>query len=282
MPTPFDMAKALKERSTINPLLLGQSLGPVPESSGAFGGLETSELLGLGPEQVTSVAQTRSRSAYMKMLTDMGALDFLQKLEGTKEDRGLANTITAQAYMNEAALERTKLRQAGATKRSKIQASQAAMSPSQQIAQLKLGATKSVLEWEGMSEKQREGKEAPGPEVYKMAGFEKGLTINNALKVKSDANFYREHKDTSPAIAQMYEYNTVLEPLADAVIRRIGGQVKGKDESTLSTEEEGGLPTGKSRDVTDQQGNRYKQFQDGRLFRDDDIEGWVEVNLGAR
>ena len=56
-------------------------------------GLSPDALFGLMPEQVTSVANTRADIGYKKMLENIGALDFTQKLQGTQENRALTDKI---------------------------------------------------------------------------------------------------------------------------------------------------------------------------------------------
>ena len=72
-------------------------------------GISPDALFGLMPEQVTSVANSRADIGYKKMLSDIGALDFTQKLQGTQEDRALTDKLITGEQERQRQLEITNM-----------------------------------------------------------------------------------------------------------------------------------------------------------------------------
>lgn len=79
--SPTDLASALKAQG----------------GNAAFGTVDPTQLFGLTPEDVMGVAKERNTSAYQKMLTDLGALDFVQKLTGVKASEATGTEVVLQA-----------------------------------------------------------------------------------------------------------------------------------------------------------------------------------------
>ena len=73
--------------------MLAQALGP-QTSSGAFGNLPPEAMLGLMPDQVTGIANTRAENALKQMMTNMHVLDFVRKASG----QDLTDKLTEQAF----------------------------------------------------------------------------------------------------------------------------------------------------------------------------------------
>ena len=85
-------------------------------------GVSPDALFGLMPEQVQQVATTRADMEYKKMLSNIGALDFTQNLQGTKENRALTNTVVAGEQERQRQLEITNMSKQMNERMVKIQA----------------------------------------------------------------------------------------------------------------------------------------------------------------
>jgi hypothetical protein len=72
---------------------LVSSLGGGGTTSGVFGNVKPEQLLGLLPEDVESIAKTRSAVAYQDMLSNLGALDFVNKVTGKEETDKLTSDL---------------------------------------------------------------------------------------------------------------------------------------------------------------------------------------------
>src|SRR3990170_5259148 len=73
------------QKTSFDTSQLVTALGANQGSSGVFGTVKPEQLLGLLPEDVEDIAKTRSATAYQDMLTNLGALDFVNKMTGKEE-----------------------------------------------------------------------------------------------------------------------------------------------------------------------------------------------------
>lgn len=92
------------EKTGFDTSQLATALGANQSTSGIFGNVKPEQLLGLLPEDVDAIANVRSTALHQQMLTDLGALDFVNKVTGkTEVDKSTSNLIEQTALAREQA-----------------------------------------------------------------------------------------------------------------------------------------------------------------------------------
>lgn len=90
--------------SPIDANAIASALGSGGAVNTPMGG-DPADLFGLMPDQVSEIAKNRSNIQYQSMLSNIGALDFTQKLQGTEGDRALSSKLIEGEQQRQTSLE---------------------------------------------------------------------------------------------------------------------------------------------------------------------------------
>ena len=238
--------------------IMAQALGP---QQNVFGDLQPGTMTGLSPEQIMSVAQSRTEQDYKRMLTSAGALDFARKAGGQDLKESLTKTQVSGGIQKDI----TAMQQSGGTERAAITAG------GNPVNVVRANAMKKAITYNNWIANGKKGKQPPLPTASDLLiiGGEQGFGVLNSAAAEA------EQKSSLKASGMDDETINVLVGLsknkkADKGLASALSEVFSGGEATPTPGVTGKKATGKTATK-----GKYKQFTDG-------TDAWWEDSSGKR